>query len=146
MDKKETLNNVGQVDFKKIKNSHFIGVGGIGISAIARMFLGGGKVISGSDNTESKVTEELRKLGVTVSIGQKKENIPAKCDLVIYTVAIKEDNPEFAEAKKRGIPMLSYPETLHLISREKYTIAVSGTHGKTTTTAMLAKILIESSS
>ncbi|MEK7107570.1 MAG: Mur ligase family protein, partial [Patescibacteria group bacterium] len=68
---------------------------------------------------------------------------PADCDLVIYTIAVPPDNPEFAEAKRRGIPMMSYPEALGEISRGKFTIAVSGTHGKTTTTAMIAKILID---
>ena len=76
-------------------------------------------------------------------IGQKAENIPADCDLVVYTVAIPADNPEMVEAKKRGIKMLTYPETLNIISKEKYTIAVSGTHGKTTVTAMVAKVMID---
>jgi UDP-N-acetylmuramate--alanine ligase len=125
------------------KSIYFIGIGGIGISAIARMMLLNGKRVSGSDRDETKVTEELRKAGATIFIGQKKENIPADCDLIVYTVAIGEDNPEFAEAKRRGIKMLSYPETLNIISSQKYTIAVSGTHGKTTTTAMIAKVMID---
>ncbi|MDP3661536.1 MAG: UDP-N-acetylmuramate--L-alanine ligase [bacterium] len=139
-----------KIDFSKIKTVHFIGIGGIGTSAVARMFLypersreGVGISVSGSDVAESEVTEELRKLGAKVSIGQRAENVPADCDLVIYTIAVTPDNPEFAEAKKRGIPMLSYPEVLGIISKEKYTIAISGTHGKTTTTAMIAKIMID---
>ena len=127
----------------KGKNIHFIGIGGIGISAIARMLLLQGKQITGSDRDETRVTEELRKAGVQIFIGAQKENISADCDLVIYTVAIPEDNPEFVEAKKRGIKMLTYPQTLNIISREKYTIAVSGTHGKTTVTAMVAKVMID---
>ena len=131
------------------KAVHFIGIGGIGISAIARMILRQVEdecrevTVSGSDREESKVTEGLRKGGVLVYIGQKKENIPKQCDLVIYTVAISETNEELAEAKRRNIPVLSYPQVLNIISREKYTIAISGTHGKTTTTAMVAKILID---
>lgn len=139
------------VDFSRIKTAHFIGIGGIGISAIARMFLlespstllGVKKKVNGSDSTESEVTGELRKLGARIFIGQRTENIPVDCDLVIYTIAVTPDNPELAEAKKHGIPMLSYPEALGIISKEKYTIAITGTHGKTTTTAMVAKILID---
>ncbi len=138
-------------DFSKIKSVHFIGIGGIGISAIARMFLlkgnpstGSGRIrVSGSDMAESEVTEELRKCGVRVCIGQRAENIPTECDLVIYTIAVPPDNPEFAEAKQRGMPLLSYPEALGIISKEKFTIAISGTHGKTTTAAMVAKILMD---
>lgn len=122
---------------------YFIGIGGIGISAIARMFLMQGKRVSGSDRDENKVTEELKKAGAIVFHGHKKENVPSDCDLVIYTNAIGPDNPELIEAKRRGLKMLSYPETLGLVSKEKYTIAVSGTHGKTTTTAMIAKVLID---
>ena len=128
---------------KEAKVIHFIGIGGIGISAIARMMLLEGKRVSGSDRDSSKVVDELIKAGAAVVIGQKKGNIPADCDLVVYTVAIPEENPEFAEAKRREVKMLSYPQTLNIISKEKYTIAVSGTHGKTTVTAMIAKIMID---
>jgi UDP-N-acetylmuramate--alanine ligase len=125
------------------RNIYFIGIGGIGISAIARMMLLDGKQVSGSDRDETKVTEELRRAGAVIMIVQKADNIPADCDLIIYTVAIPTDNPEFVEAKKRGIPMLTYPQTLNIISKDKYTIAVSGTHGKTTVTAMVAKVMID---
>ena len=138
---------------KQAKKIHFIGIGGIGISAIARMLLldppsqGSGeakrKIITGSDRDETKVTEELRKAGATIFIGTRKENISADCDLIIYTVAIPETDPEFIEAKRLGVKMLTYPETLNIISKEKYTIAVSGTHGKTTVTAMVAKVMID---
>ena len=128
---------------KQAKVIHFIGIGGIGISAIARMLLLEGKIVSGSDRDETKVTEELRKAGATVNIGANKENIPVDCDLIIYTVAIPADNSELMEAKMRGLKILTYPETLNIISKEKYTIAVSGTHGKTTVTAMVAKIMID---
>jgi UDP-N-acetylmuramate--alanine ligase len=128
---------------RQAKNIHFIGIGGIGISAIARMLLLEGKIITGSDRDETKVTKELRKAGAKVTIGQKAENIPTECDLIIYTVAIPETDPEFMEAKKIGIKMLTYPQTLNIISKEKYTIAVSGTHGKTTGTAMVAKVMID---
>ncbi|KKT75427.1 MAG: UDP-N-acetylmuramate-L-alanine ligase [Parcubacteria group bacterium GW2011_GWB1_44_7] len=131
------------VNFRKTKTIYFIGIGGIGISAVARMFLLEGKKVSGSDVAEGEVTEGLQKVGAKIFIGQRAENVPAKCDLVIYTIAVPPDNPEFAEAKRRGISMMSYPEALGEISRDKFTIAVSGTHGKTTTTAMIAKILVD---
>lgn len=131
------------IDLAKIHKVHFIGIGGIGISAIARMFLGEGKIVSGSDRSESKVTEELRAAGATIFLEQKADNVPADTELVVYTIAIPVDNPEFVRAKELGVPMLSYPEALGLVSAQKYTIAVSGTHGKTTTTAMLAKIFLD---
>ena len=131
------------VNFRKTKTIYFIGIGGIGISAVARMFLLEGKKVSGSDVAEGEVTDGLREAGAEIFIGQKAENIPTDCDLVIYTIAVTPDNPEFVEAERRGIPMMSYPEALGEISRDKFTIAVSGTHGKTTTTALIAKILME---
>lgn len=121
---------------------HFVGVGGIGISAVARMLLGQGKQVSGSDRDSSLVTAELVKLGAKITIGHQTENIPTDCDLVIYSNAIGEDNLELIEAEKRGLLMLSYPEAVGQISAEKYTIAIAGTHGKTTTTAMTAEALI----
>ena len=136
--------NFSNIDFSVLlgaKTLYFIGIGGIGISAVARMFLLEGKKVSGSDVAEGEVTEGLQKVGAKIFIGQRAENVPAKCDLVIYTIAVPPDNPEFAEAKRRGISMMSYPEALGEISRDKFTIAVSGTHGKTTTTAMIGHIL-----
>lgn len=136
----------------KANNIYFIGIGGIGISAIARMLLAQGKKVSGSDSAESEITKALEKMGAKIFIGQKKENIPADIDLFVYTVAVKKDNPEYIEAEKRACPntkggrwvkMLTYAQTLNEISRTKYTIAVAGTHGKTTTTAMVAKILMD---
>ncbi|MSU56228.1 MAG: UDP-N-acetylmuramate--L-alanine ligase [Candidatus Taylorbacteria bacterium] len=131
-------------DFSKIKTVHFIGIGGIGTSAIARMFVLEGKKVSGSDMAESEVTEGLKEAGAVISIGESAENVPEDVDLVIYTIAILDTNAELVEAKKRGISILSYPEALGILSKEKYTIAIVGTHGKTTTTAMVAKILMDS--
>ena len=125
------------------KNIHFIGIGGIGISAIARMFLLEGKKVSGSDMSDSKAVKELEKFGAKIHIGHFAENIPKDTDLVIYTIAIDKNNPELKEAIKRNIKILTYPESLKEVSKNKYTIAVSGTHGKTTTTAMIAKIMID---
>ncbi|PIR58013.1 MAG: UDP-N-acetylmuramate--L-alanine ligase [Parcubacteria group bacterium CG10_big_fil_rev_8_21_14_0_10_38_31] len=124
-----------------IKGVHFIGIGGIGVSAIARMMKREGKIVSGSDLHDSAILTDLRKSGMDIKIGHKNANLPDNADLVVYTTAISEDNPEIKKAKKMEIDIISYPEMLGVVSREKYTIAVSGTHGKTTTTAMVAKIL-----
>ncbi|MEK7575058.1 MAG: Mur ligase family protein [Patescibacteria group bacterium] len=133
-----------EIDFKKYKKIHFLGIGGIGISAIARMFLLEGKKVTGSDLALSEVTDELVKLGVFVTEGQDIKTIPKDSDLIVYSPALSEYAKDFlAKVKGFGIPMLSYPEVLHQISKEKYTIAVSGTHGKTTTTAMIAKVMAD---
>jgi len=128
-------------NFDKYKKVHFIGIGGVGISAIARMFLADGKEVTGSDAHESHVTESLQGLGIKVKIGQDKNNLESGTDLVVYTIAISEDNEEMVRAKELGIEMISYPETLAVISKNKKTIAITGTHGKTTTTSMTAKAL-----
>ncbi|MEK7642720.1 MAG: Mur ligase domain-containing protein, partial [Patescibacteria group bacterium] len=126
-------------------NYHFIGIGGIGISAIARMLVLAGKNVSGSDNSRSEITDDLEKLGIKVTIGQKAQNIGENTEVAVYTIAIPPDNPEMQEARKREkerkILCLSYPETLGELTKEKYTIAIAGTHGKTTTTAMVAHIM-----
>ncbi len=126
-----------------MKRFHFIGIGGIGMSAIARMFLLEGKIVTGSDLSKSIVISELEKLGAKISYTPQASNVLQDTELVIYTPAISENNPELVRAKELGIPVHSYPEMLGIITKEKYTIAVSGTHGKTTTTAMIAKILID---
>ncbi|MFA6136006.1 MAG: Mur ligase domain-containing protein [Candidatus Paceibacterota bacterium] len=127
----------------KSKKIHCIGIGGIGVSALARMFLLEGKLVSGSDISASFVTDELKKRGAKIFIGHKSSNITKDVDVVIYTKAIKNNNPEFQKAKKLGIPTLSYSQALGVVSLSKYTIAVSGTHGKTTTTGMIAWGLIK---
>lgn len=126
-----------------IKRVHFIGIGGIGISSIARMMLLEKKEVSGSDTNDSEIIRELAKLGAKIKIGHKKENLNLKTELVIYTIAVPKNNPELIKAKELKIKTLTYPETLGLISKNLYTIAISGTHGKTTTTAMTAKIFID---
>ncbi len=132
------------LDLSKIKKVFFIGIGGIGISAIARMILGRGKSVAGSDIGENEITLELKKLGVDIKLGQGIELIPKDTDLIIYTIAVKKYDKNFYDKLKNlGIKMLSYPEMLGIVTKDKYTIAVAGTHGKTTTTAMIAKILID---
>ena len=132
-----------EIDLSKIKKTHFVGIGGIGVSAIARMMLAEGKIVSGSDTSDSGIINELRKLGAKIFLGHSADNVADDVDLLAYTPALTADNPELKKAVELGIPTLSYPEMLGLISKDKYTIAISGAHGKTTTTAMIAKILID---
>lgn len=131
------------LNLKNVKIVHFVGIGGIGISSIARMMLMKEKEVTGSDTNDSEIVRELAKLGAKIQIGHKKENLGLKTDLVIYTIAVPENNPELTRAKELKIKILTYPETLGLISKNHYTVAISGTHGKTTTTAMTAKVFID---
>lgn len=134
-------------NLKEISRVHFIGIGGIGISAIAKMMLEHGKTVTGSDLSRSEVTDQLEKLGAKIFIGkldsQEDSMISSEVDLIIYTIAIGEDNHELKKARLLGIKTIAYPEALGLVSKSKYTVAIAGTHGKTTTTAMLAKICVD---
>ncbi|MBT3282770.1 UDP-N-acetylmuramate--L-alanine ligase [bacterium] len=130
------------MNIDKIKKVHFIGIGGIGVSAIARMFLARGVEVSGSDTEESEITKELTDMGAQISYGHRAENLADNTDLVVYTIAIDKDNPEFLKAKELGIEARTYSQMLGIISEGYYTVAVSGTHGKTTTTAMFAKVAV----
>lgn len=133
-----------KVDFQKPIHVHFIGIGGISMSGLAEILLQEGFTVSGSDMKESEITAILTNLGATVHIGQVAENIDDSIDLVVYTAAIHESNPEFAEVKRRNIPMLTRAQLLgQIMLNYKYGIAVSGTHGKTTTTSMLSYVLLE---
>ncbi|MEK7069502.1 MAG: Mur ligase domain-containing protein, partial [Patescibacteria group bacterium] len=131
------------IDLSKIKKAHFVGIGGIGVSAIARMMLAEGKNVSGSDTSSSAIIDELRRLGVKIFLEHNADNVANDTDLIIYTPAISFENPELKKGGDLGISCLSYPEILGLISKNKYTIAISGAHGKTTTTAMIGKVLID---
>lgn len=131
-------------NFDNFKHIHFIGVGGIGISAVARMLLGEDKIVSGSDDNESSVTKSLQKLGVKISLGHNALNIADDVDLIIYTIAIPADNAELVKAKSLGVPVITYPQSLEIISKNKKTIVISGTHGKTTTTSMIACAMVAS--
>ena len=132
-----------KINFKQPVHVHFIGIGGISMSGLAEILLKEDFRISGSDNKESSLTEHLRKLGATVFCGQKASNIIPGIDVVVYTAAIHEDNEEYREAKKQGLPMLSRAELLgQLMKNYNTSVAVAGTHGKTTTTSMLSHILL----
>ena len=127
----------------KIQKVHLIGIGGIGVSAVAKLLKVTGREVSGSDIGESETIEELKALGITVYKGQAAENIEDELDLIVYTSAAPENNPERVEGKKRGIKELSYFEFLGEYSKDKRTVAVSGTHGKSTVTAMLGLMAAE---
>ncbi len=127
---------------KQIKNVHFIGIGGIGVSALARMMLLEGKKVSGSDATLSEITNNLVHAGAKIHEGHDVAHVPRGCHVVVYSPAVRGNNPELLAARERGIPTYSYPEMLGHISVGKKTVAVSGSHGKTTTTAMLAEIFL----
>jgi UDP-N-acetylmuramate--alanine ligase len=124
-----------------MRKVYFIGIGGIGMSALAQYLMDQGDAVSGSDREASPVTAMLEGKGIEVTIGQKAENVPAGAAVVIYSDAVPEDNPERARARELGIPQLSYFQMLGEISGGKRTVAVAGTHGKTTTTGMLAAVL-----
>lgn len=125
------------------QNIHMIGIGGIGMSALAQFLQREGKHVSGSDREDSRVTTMLREKGIEVAMGHAPLNVPEDAELVIYSDAVPADNPERVRAREYSIPESSYFEALGMISEGKFTIAVSGTHGKTTTAGMLAKILYD---
>jgi UDP-N-acetylmuramate--alanine ligase len=127
----------------KSEKIHFIGIGGIGISSLAQYYLASGAKISGSDISSSEITDYLKKKGAKILIGQKKDNISKDVSLVIYTPAIANANPELKEAKRLKIKTISYPKALGELTKTHFTIAVSGAHGKSTTTAMTANVLIK---
>jgi UDP-N-acetylmuramate--alanine ligase len=123
---------------------YFIGIGGIGISALVRYYLSEQNNVAGSDLTRNEITSGLEKDGVTIYLGQHDaERINQNIDLVIYSAAIKNDNKELKKARALGIKTLKYSEALGNLTKKYFTICVAGTHGKSTTTAMLALLLIE---
>ena len=132
-----------KIDFNKPEHIHFIGIGGISMSGLAEILLGAGFGISGSDSKPSALTKQLEEKGAKVFYGQCAENISADYNCVVYTAAIHPDNPEFARCVELGLPMLSRAELLGQIMKNYSTsIAVSGTHGKTTTTSMFSSVLL----
>ena len=129
------------VDLSKYKNIHCIGIGGIGLSAIAEILLSRGYGVSGSDMKESEITMNLAKKGARIFIGHAAENVE-NADLLVYSAAVGKDNPEIVRAAERGIEAVSRAEILGVLMAEyESSIAVSGTHGKTTTTSMISLIL-----
>ena len=128
--------------FKKIQNIHFVGIGGIGMSGIAEVLLNQGYAVSGSDLKLSPTTARLASLGARVFEGHQSEHLEA-VDVVVTSSAVRPDNPEVLEAQRRQIPIIPRAEMLAELMRMKYGITVAGTHGKTTTTSMIAVLLQE---
>lgn len=131
---------MSKVALKDIARIHFIGIGGIGMSALARFFLHEKKHVSGSDRAPSAITDALGKEGAVVYTAQVAGNISNDIEMVVYTEAMTPDHEEMVAAKKLGVPMVNYFEALGMVANPYYLIAVAGTHGKTTTTAMLTDI------
>ena len=128
--------------FGKIRHIHLVGIGGIGMSGIAELLLNLGYHISGSDIRRTEVTEHLSDLGGQIFLGHRPENVGG-ADVVVFSSAVKEDNPELVEAREQSIPVIPRAEMLAELMRLKYGIAVAGAHGKTTTTSMVASILTQ---
>jgi len=122
---------------------HFIGIGGIGTSALARWFLSHNYTVSGSDASSSEITSQLKKQDIRVFIGHKAKNLPKGANLVIFSAAVPMDNPERRQAAKLGIPVKSYSEAVGDLVKQYKTLAVAGAHGKSTATALLSLVLIK---
>jgi len=140
---------IGQRTFTG-KRVHMIGIGGSGMRALAKMLIDRGAVVSGSDMGEGAAVDRLVREGATIHVGQKADNIPSECDLVVYSAAIHEQNPELLAARQRAplpaegrpaLEVIKYSQMLGRLMAEHVGIAVSGTHGKSTTTAMVAFVL-----
>lgn len=126
--------------YGRIKNVHFVGIGGIGMSGIAEVLLNLGYGVTGSDIKSTETVDRLKRLGSQFTLGHRIENV-SSADVVVISSAIKEDNPEVIAAKSRNIPVIRRAEMLSELMRLKYGIAVAGSHGKTTTTSMISSVL-----
>lgn len=133
-----------KIDFQKPAHIFFIGIGGISMSGLAKILIHKGFRISGSDCKKSEVCEALERLGARIYYGHRKENIEEEVEYVVYTAAIHEDNPEILEAGRRKLPLIGRAQLLGwLMENYRTSVAVSGTHGKTTVTSMISHILME---
>ncbi len=127
---------------KKGKRLHFIGIGGIGMSGLAQILNERGNIVSGSDMYASQITEDMKKRGIKIYIGHDESNLKKNIEKVVYSSAIPESNPELLKAKKLNMEMMTFPRAVGDFSKNMFTIAVCGTHGKTTVTSMAALALI----
>ncbi len=138
----ELFMNFNPNNMDKIKHIHFVGIGGAGMGGIAEVMVNQGYHVSGSDLSENAVTTHLKNLGVNIMKGHAPDNINAS-DLIVLSSAISEDNPELIAAKKYQIPVIPRAKMLAVLMQTKYGIAISGTHGKTTTTSLVASVLAQ---
>jgi UDP-N-acetylmuramate--alanine ligase len=129
--------------FEKKHRVHFVGIGGIGMSGIAEVLLNLGYKVSGSELRESEATERLRSLGAEIFFGHRETNLSGEPSVVVISTAVKYTNPEVVEARRKNIPVIPRAEMLAELMRMKYAVAVAGSHGKTTTTSMIASVLSE---
>ncbi len=127
------------LSYKKI---HFIGIGGSGMSGLAQILLQSGITISGSDKNDSYQLQQLSEQGVNIHIEHRSENLPDDTQAVIYSAAIPLDNPEIISAQKKNLPLFTYPQAIGVLTQQYKTICICGTHGKTTTTGLLASAFI----
>ncbi len=127
--------------FRKDIKIHFVGIGGIGMSGIAELLLNLGYRVSGSDLQRSTTTDRLSALGASIGYAHLPENVSDDTDILVYSSAVRMENPEVVRAKEKNIPVIPRAEMLGELMRMKYSIAVAGSHGKTTTTSMIAMIL-----
>lgn len=133
-----------KINFNEPIHIHFIGIGGISMSGFAELLHTAGFTISGSDSKKSKITEHLEAKGITILYGQKASNITPDIDLVVYTAAIHQDNPEMQAVLQQNLPRMDRAEMVgQVMLNYKNAIAISGTHGKTTTTSMISQIFLE---
>jgi len=128
------------VMLRKTRRLHFVGIGGIGMSGIAEVLINLGYQVTGSDLEEGPTVQRLRRLGGTVTKGHRAENV-GDCDVVVVSSAVRPDNPEILEARRRQIPVIPRAEMLAELMRIKYGVAIAGSHGKTSTTSMVAQLL-----
>jgi len=138
------LEHTNLLDSKNIKSVHFIGIGGISMSGLAEILKNLGYTVSGSDIKSSNITDKLERNGIKIYISHNENNI-GNCDLVVYTAAVKENNPELIKARQLGITTIERAVLLgQIMKKYPFSIAISGTHGKTTTTSMVSMIMLES--
>jgi len=131
------------LDLSNYSHAHFIGIGGISMSGLAEILMLRGMRVSGSDVLQTEITRHLKSLGINITVPQCADNIEGTTDIVIYTAAVKKDNPEILEAERRNLKIIDRAQLLGLLMEEySYPICISGTHGKTTTTSMVSEIFL----
>lgn len=132
------------MNLSEVKKIHFIGIGGISMSSLAEILLSQGKTVTGSDASKSATTDKLEAMGIKVFLGQKAENITDDIDMVVYTVAVRDDNPELAAAKASGAVVVDRAELVGMLMLDyKHPVSVAGTHGKTTTSSLVTEIFLQ---